>query len=284
VFATFDFAELLIFPRALHEYERQIVREYIAARYAIAAPSLTGVDRDIMSLLPFAWLDPAAANILTGKATAFLDRARPGHTFAQATNGNQVATPTVSADFNGQLVATAIGSSFYDSSLPATAWDFLFNGGGCDITVLTKRIGGIGSAWPLLSSNTAAGLGTTFGSTNAGALAVGNWNGTAYALPPAGTIAGAFGTNAPVRVRHFYKEANSPKYGLSQNANVLTGNSVAAPAATGSSALRWFGRRDAAWYWVGDVAAGVVFNRVLTAQEHTKFVAALVTKFGAAAA
>lgn len=130
--ASMQFCELLVFPRVLHEYERQIVREYFADRYGIAAPLLTGLERDVMSLLPFSWPRADVYTSSAGKVTQILDKARPGHVFAQGTTGNQGVNPTADAAMNNQLTIPFVNASAvrYTSNLAAAWWKFMHTGTG----------------------------------------------------------------------------------------------------------------------------------------------------------
>ena len=128
--AEMELAEVLIFRRRLHEWQRQLVREYLAERYGIAAPVLTGVDRDLLSLMPFS--TPRADYYATavGKVTAWLDRARPGHSFSQATATAQVANPTPDSALLNALSAPFLGAQHYASNMAALSWAFMHSGAG----------------------------------------------------------------------------------------------------------------------------------------------------------
>lgn len=129
--ATFSFAEVLSFNRRLTPYERQLVREYIALRYGIAAPVWSAEDRAILQLNPFSWIRADYYSTSAGKVSAFLDKVLPGHSMVQGTSGNQVNDPTVDATLGGKLSANFVAASAhnYSSNLAESAWRFLGNGG-----------------------------------------------------------------------------------------------------------------------------------------------------------
>ncbi|HEY6876913.1 MAG TPA: hypothetical protein VI299_02795, partial [Polyangiales bacterium] len=275
--ATMDWYETIIFPRALHEYERQLVREYLAARYGITAPALTGPDRDIMSLLPFAWLEAAANTSSGGKVAGFVDRARPGHSFSQPNPSNQVNVPATSSDFNGQLtVSTAGAGKFYDSNLPAAAWTFMHDGAGAE--------------WVQLSKQTAAATCRIFGSaaiksqsgvinqaSEAGDAIFTVVNGTAVSF--SGSLSNGSPLNAPVALSY---SLTNRAWTIRNSNNVSAtgvpgGLSSASPPAT----MRLLGIAAASSQeWQGDWASTLVFDRILSEPERNKRAAALTAKYG----
>lgn len=118
-------AESLFFPFVLAEYQRQLVREYIAARYGIAAPYVSELDKSVLAQNPFSWLRADYRSESGGKVTAFGDRARPGHSMSQATSGSQVSSVVTDAGFNGREIARFLAGQSYVSTLPASSWGFL---------------------------------------------------------------------------------------------------------------------------------------------------------------
>ncbi|HEY6877191.1 MAG TPA: hypothetical protein VI299_04190 [Polyangiales bacterium] len=280
--AQMKFAELLIFSRALHEYERQLVREYIAARYGIAAPSLTGADREIMSLLPFGWLDAAKYTTSGGKVTAFLDRARPGHSFVQSATENQVSLPTPSTTFKSQPVATCTGAQLYQSSLTPSAWAFTADGTGFD------------SAWVGRSSD-ATGTRVLFGTTSTEAVqglsvfrTAQSYQASVYrnggvVMGPAVT-AGAANLNTPFVMRVSHSTARSPQYACRVSGMAeATGSYASVPAHVApQTSMQLFANKGPALQWNGDWAGAIFFDRTLTERELSRLNAALKTKWGIA--
>jgi hypothetical protein len=129
-------ADVLIFYRRLTPYERQQVREYIAARYGIPAPVWSAEDRQILQLNPFSWIRADYYATAGGKVTAFLDKVLPGHSMAQGTLAAQVAVPAPDVSFKGRQVAQFAGAQWYDSSLPPAAWSFFHDGSGMEYFVV----------------------------------------------------------------------------------------------------------------------------------------------------
>lgn len=119
-------AEVLIFNRVLSEWERQLVREYIARRYGIAAPVLEGPDRELMRVArPFSWLRADALTLVNGKVMAWTDKARPGHMLLQATASAQGLPITSDPTLGGQPAVEFSNAQFYQSTGLASAWRFL---------------------------------------------------------------------------------------------------------------------------------------------------------------
>lgn len=274
--------ETLIFPRVLHEYERQIVREYLQARYGIAAPSLTGADRDIMSLLPFSWLDAAAYNQSGGLVTAFLDRARPGHTYTQGTTGLQVSVPATDATLNGALSATFAGGQRYASTLAAAAWKFLMDGSGCEAALFMVPTN-FAAAQAYLSTYTAPGSSALQVYTNVSStvnLYIQNASNVDFAGRTRSLAAAAA---QALSFRH--GTAQSPQMTFRLNGAEQTNAYLATPSAGNPSAPLNIGGNPAgvAQYMSARLAAVPVFNRVLTTTERSKLIAAFSTKYGVAA-
>jgi hypothetical protein len=137
--ASMRFAELAIWRRVLHEWERQQWREYVQARYGIAAPVVTGIDRELLSLKPYSWIRADYYATAGGKVTSMLDKAMPGHSLSQASAASQVPNPTPSAEFNNQPAFAFNGSTaLYASTLPKSGWSLLSDGSGSEIHVLYK--------------------------------------------------------------------------------------------------------------------------------------------------
>lgn len=286
--ATEDWYETIIFPRVLHEYERQIVREYIGARYGIAAPSLTGADRDIMSMLPFSGPRADAYNTSGGKVTSFLDRARPGHTFAQGNSSLQVVNPTADAALNGQLSAPFIAANPYVSSLASSAWRFLHDGTGQTVyLVLVPTNIAAGNQW-YLSTRIANGAAGDLGFQSlrdAGRVIQSVLTASAAQVTP-GTMSGSVlvsGTGCVIAFK--YVENASPEYAArAAGAQYDSGNSALAPSASNPSGALVIGALTSG---LGQAsmrfAEALVFNRALTAAEDARVAAYMLSRYGKAA-
>lgn len=120
-----------MFNRRLTPYERQLVREYIQARYGIAAPSYTGEARAVLKLNPFSWLRADSYTAVATKVGQFNDLVLPGHILVQATDANRVLLPTADAALANQ-VSGAFTAHWYDSNLATAAWRHRHNGAGVD--------------------------------------------------------------------------------------------------------------------------------------------------------
>jgi hypothetical protein len=273
------FAELLIFPRVLHEYERQIVREYIAARYGIAAPVLAGADRDIMSMLPFSWPRADAYNTAASKVTAWLDRARPGHTIGQASSSNQVANPATDAALLNALSAPFTGTQYYDSSLAAAAWAFMHG----DHTAYDVFVPTDATNTSILRAtiNTGTGVSTghqiTIGAGSINQCAV--WNGSTLLgfAAPTGLINS---TGYATRTRLSGTALEQRIGATAVNATLSGATAPGAPVFTfvlgtrGNRAVPFKGR------W----ADTLMFNRVLTAAEDARVQSYLLGRYNKQAA
>jgi hypothetical protein len=269
--------ETLVFTRDLREYESQIVREYIAARYGIAAPSLTGADRDILSLLPFSWFDAAFFNTSGGKVTAFRDRAMPGHLYSQATVANQVVDPTVDATLGGALAAVFANNEFYDSNLPPAAWRF-FHGDGPGMETYDAVV--------FTDSAAAHIVRGTYGVPGSQAQGGGSSQVAAAVYNAAGNIGNVVipsaisnGVAERLRTRITATQIALKSTGLSEFAATLTGVPFAGDP---GGSLRLGGRpaSDATVRLTGRYAGMVVFDRQLTAPERVKIDAAMLAKYG----
>jgi hypothetical protein len=136
---TFPFVgrwlQTLIWKTPRTEYRRQLVREYLAARYGVSALVLPAEDRLILAeLSPYLWARADYRSELNGKVTAVADRARPGHAFAQGTLANQPASPTARVDYNGREGIYFDGANHrFAAGLPNTAFRFMSNGAGMSL-------------------------------------------------------------------------------------------------------------------------------------------------------
>jgi hypothetical protein len=135
--STMRFVELILFKRLLTEYQHQVVREYLAERYGIAAPALDAPTRKILRLVPRTFIDPAYYATVGGKVSALLDRAMPGHSFSQAAANQQVPIPLPDAAMNGALSLAFAGGQSYASSFPGSAWTYLYQANATAYTLST---------------------------------------------------------------------------------------------------------------------------------------------------
>jgi hypothetical protein len=82
-------------------------------------------DGDLLSMVPFSWLDPSRYTSASGTVTAFQDRALAGNSFAQGTVASQATTPTPVAAANNALGAVLDGvNDFYTASAAITTWNY----------------------------------------------------------------------------------------------------------------------------------------------------------------
>lgn len=81
-------------------------------------------DALITALSPFSWIRADYYAETSGKVSAFLDKARPGHSLTQGTVANQALSPTVDSALGGQLAVRFTGAQQYLSSLPVASWSF----------------------------------------------------------------------------------------------------------------------------------------------------------------
>jgi len=156
--AKMRWCDTIIFNRALSEYERQVVRTYIQKRYGIAAPVVTPAEGTVLKLKPRNWIRAQESVDSAGFATAFNDKAMPGHQLVQGTPALQLFSPVPDPLFNNKPTLNFQGGGqMYDSTLPPSAWQFLHDGTGAElffvatltanssVTVsLTTRVGGNG--------------------------------------------------------------------------------------------------------------------------------------------
>ncbi|HEY6881621.1 MAG TPA: hypothetical protein VI299_26525 [Polyangiales bacterium] len=279
--AQMKFAELLIFPRVLHEYERQLVREYIQARYGITAPSLVGADRELMSLLPFSWLDAAAYDMADGKVTSFRDRARPGHAYAQSGPGYRVSVPTADSTLNGQLSATFTGGQRYSSTLEASEWKFLTSDSGSEVQLVFVPTN-FAAAYTFLSTYSTAGsnaLQLYANATPAATLYIQNESNQDIAGLSRPLTAGAAQC---LSFRHF--KGQSPNLTFRANGAEVTGNYLKTPGTGGPSNPLCVGANPGgtAQFSYARIASVIAFNRELSAVERTRLQAATQAKWGIA--
>lgn len=274
-FGNMRWVRTIILPRVLHEYERQLMRESFQTLYAIAAPSLVGVDRDIMSMLPFSWPRFDSYSTGAGNVLAVLDKARPGHSFSQGTGSNQVANPVASANFNGQLAATFGTNKTYQSSLPAAAWTSLADKAA--IYCPFRCTSFAGTQIMLETWNSGNGFALSISQTS------GNWNSAVY-RPSAGQSTVGLPGNA-INVARLY-QAHNDTLSLFSKATGLGTNTAAATAGTIGTTTKSlvFGARAGALFAVGESPElGLIFDRVLSASERARVEAYYQTRYNLAA-
>lgn len=279
-FTNMKWCETLIFTRVLTEYDRQIVREYIQARYGIVAPLWVGDNRSILQLVPFSWERADLFTSSVGKVLSWPDKGRPGHAFTQGTGGLQVNDPTADATLLNALSATFAGGQRYLSNLPALAWRFMHNGTGFesyDVLVPTN-LGASTIVWSTTQPNPGAQLailttGINIIETTAASAAVSNLTDTGSAVLNARTV-----------VRTSYGTAASPQATLKVNGRTeLTSVELVTPSPGASSVSMTLGARtdgviplQARW---GET---LWFARVLSTAERAIVSGYLLNRYGGA--
>jgi hypothetical protein len=259
---VFTFGETLIFDRVLSPYERQQVREYIQARYGIAAPVWSPEDRAILQLNPYSWVRADYYAEVAGKVSAFLDKVRPGHSMAQGTAANQVVTPTPDAAFNGQLSARFVGGQQYNSSLATSAWKFWHDGSGSGLFLPYMATTGAGTD-VMLSTRTGS-TGAQLYRTPAG-LALYAANGATAVINVTPAIGGA--VSSPTYLNARYRAASTPNYALLLRAtSIASGAQLAAPAIADPQNTLRFGS-DGANFSRSNIPELIFFDRELQPAE-----------------
>lgn len=275
------FAEFLSFNRVLTPYERQLVREYIATRYGIAAPVVSAEDRSILALNPFSWIRADSFTSSGGKVTAFLDKVLPGHSMTQGTVANQVADPTVDATLNGQLSAVFAGGQRYASSLASASWSVLHDSLGVSSqTVFTPISTTNGLLWTTRNNAVAAEIGASL-TRSGGQLGRGIGNGTAT-QPVAFATGGSAPNNSAVKARIFHGASQTPDFVFSANGvNITSVDYAAAPVSTAPTyTLQLGARQDGTGAITANFADFLVFSRLLTAAETAVLDAYTIRRFG----
>lgn len=284
--AQMRWCETLIFTRVLSEYERQIVREYIAARYGIAAPSVTGLDRDILSMVPFAQPRADYYSSAASKVTAWLDRARPGHTLLQASGALQLANPASDALFGGQLVGNFTGGQWYQSSLPAAAWTFLNNGAGCEtFTVYSLNVAsGSQAMWSTWGSGGGTAAGSWFYCNTGTSPVVQVANAVGTSIGSTGAIGGAT-ANVATYFGHALRSADSPSLtARRKGTQVYAGNLAGAAAANAPIQSLMLGNLNGSAFGANAKwAESLFFDRVLSVSERARVQAYFQNRYGIAA-
>lgn len=276
--ANMKWCETLIFPRVLHEYERQLVREYIQQRYGIAAPTLAAPDRDVMSMLPYSWVRADAANVSGGKVLSFNDKARPGHTYAQGNGTLQAPTPASVAGFGNQLVVSPAGTAYYDSSLAPAAWTFAHAG-----------VTGITAANVFQQGTSGRMLMTTWNGGSFPGIQVGGTTFAALTAAPAnGAIVtdGGVGTGTPTFTKITHKTSLSPSAAFWRKGTrtvTQASDALALSSAVPPGPLRLFAYRNNTAVLDGLWADGLVFDRALTNAELARIDAYVLARYGIAA-
>lgn len=269
--------ETLIFDRVLSEWERQIVREYIQSRYGIAAPSMTDVDRDILSMVPF--MDIRADNYISAssKVTTLLDSARPGHKLSQVSPSAQTLDPTIEAIFGNQLAIEFTNAQNYDSNLPLGAFSFLHSGSGCQWYLLVSATNASNLTW--------SNFGTVVAGTGSRGMAASMYPNVTTNNGVLRNIDTAPGANqitvGSAKILKFkYATANSPKFEMKYNGNsVLTGGENGTPSVSAEAQVFRLGK-IAASFGSFKFERLLMFNRTLTAGEEARVAQMFLTRNG----
>ncbi len=241
------------------------------------APS---IDQTITALSPFAWLRADSYNVSSGKVTAFVDKAQPGHVMQQSTPANQVATPAPNAALNGQLSAAFVTASAtnYTSSLPASAWTFLHDGSGATVIFLwvPNTATQFQTCWATLAGTTTPGA--MLENVSNASNGIGHFVGGSGVVAVNRSTAGSFTVGAAT---YFETSLSAAAWRTAQK-GTQTGTgapgtlSSAAPANTLALGRRANGT-EAASIGFGDL---LIFNRVLTAPERATFAAYALARYG----
>jgi hypothetical protein len=270
--------ETLVFRRVLSEYERQIVREYIQDRYAIASPAIVGPDREILKLVPFCDFRAGAFTLAGANASAFLDKARIGHSFGAAV-AQQVVAPTPSALFGGAPAAIFGGASSYTSNLVASSWNFLVRGTGATVFFAYAPQNPTQNSL-LLASATGIAAGVT-GFTLFSTPGVGTIQ--AFAIDAATAVSSIAGPpqvqGVGTLVSWRQRDAGTPRATLKVSGSAVSTNNILLAGPSSSSQVMTLGRSAsdvmrAAWESL------LVFDRELTSEEYAIVYNAILTRTG----
>lgn len=239
-------------------------------------------DQSILALSPFSWMEASSYTESGGKVTAFLDRARVGHIFAQANASQQVATPVADATFNGALSATFVRLSVtsYTSSLPASDWRFLHNGAGMHVfmPVAMTIPGTAGVLWGTRISGEGMQTGNSANVFNIYAQnAAAGW---VILADPIGTA-----NTSAVCLTWRHGTSASPQWSLAKSGVVMSSAAYgAAPSNTGPNGTLHIGANGSGGGNGDFRTPGVlIFDRVLTVPEVATVSAALLAKYGTVA-
>lgn len=275
---AFRWAETMVFYRVLTEFERQQVREYIQARYGIAAPSVSALDKGILALSPFSW--PRADYYATsgGKITALSDRAMPGHTYAQASGVLQAADPAVDALLNGQLSVTFNGSFRYQSSLAAAQWAHFHDGTGYEMFFpFVPTSTSLGYLWATYPQTGAAAGSATFRNGTGQPMGVRNATTAIVSSVNHGTLA----NNTASYLNSYYASASTPQYSVALKEVVgASGTPTGAPSvAAASGAFMLAAATDGQFPGFFRWAEALIFKRVLSSADRAQVRAYLSARY-----
>lgn len=240
---TFGFVDLLIFDRLLTAYERHMVRLYLA-RYGVSVATPPTVELPLLRHA-YSWIRADYYAEASGKATAFLDRAAPGHMFTQASASNQVAKPAASAAFGGRMTAqfSAAALNYYTSIAIPDAWGFIHRGSpGVTCAMIFRAVNpNTGTFLSNITSGPNPGFGALIVTDTELAVTANNDAGVSFAMARAG--AGTIDTS-PALVVYRYGESASPKVRLRRKGQQLfAGATSAAPGSGVPAATMQIGRR-----------------------------------------
>jgi hypothetical protein len=285
LFFTGRIAEILIFPRVLHSFERQIVREYIAARYGITAPTLAEYSETLVaSYAPRHWYRGDTYTLSSGNLATLTNRGSAGGNLAM-TSGT-IPEPAARAMLGGRKAVALNGSAWLDSSLPASEFTFLNNAVACEV-------------WTVYEPGVAAGANVVM-STMSGSIA----NGWATRSNPitgtseffvrnasawvAASLAGTAGkTGTPSYHRMSLKAAGPVVWDNEHNGTLIASSSAALVNTPNSGAppftLRLGAYCDGTGATDAKVAEVLMFDRVLTDNERQDVREYIAAYYGIAA-
>jgi len=273
-FGQFRWVGTWMWDRVLSEWERQLLREFFAVKYGVAAPVLAGDDRYILSLVPFADLSARYYATAASKVAALLDRARPGHSLLQATGAQQTADPTPDAALSNELSCAFLGAQYYDSSLPLAAWKFMHsNYTAYDVFVPTDVANG-SILHATISSGFAPGHQMQVGGGGQVFSGAYDANNLGSAGVPAGTVINGNGYASKTGI-------NTTAMSTRVGGVLATATASGPPSASNPAFTFCLGTRgNRAVPYKGRWARTVVFDRQVTAAEDANINAALLARYG----
>jgi hypothetical protein len=279
--ASMRVAELVIFRRVLHEWERQQMREYFQERYGIAAPVVVGVDREILSLRPFSWIRSDYYSTTNGRCTGIFDKALPGHSLAQPSFAYQCSQPSGGTPINGVPAFPFNANGVYNSTLAPSAWSFLHDGTGAESHHVHQLTSTIADTQPLyLTTNSAAYPGAIFYCNAYGRM---GWD--VYGSSP-GNATFASQPQVIDLLPHYYSashaSSDTPKFRTYDRGVQLTATNPSYPVSLAAplNTLRfgaWNGGQFPLSARVGEM---LFFNRLLSASDRQRVNAYLINRYG----
>lgn len=278
-------AETMIIPRVMGDYETQMLRDYFFEQYGILTePPLDETSMNILRLEPQTWTRADRATVV-GTVTAWRDLAMVGHLISQATTSRQVPAPTVDAAINNRLSTpwTASLAPSYTSTLTAAQWAFAYNGNGMEVwTVFTPT--SFATAQALLMIGGAAaqrfqwGIDATTGVLRAQVT-------TATPADVVNSAGPALALNQPVFVGFYFKagRAGNEYAHYVKGAIVDSGNGALPPSAV-AAGLGYLGGNSGAGglSMKARYMETIVFNRVLPDNERAALIDYFSTYYGIA--